>query len=92
MDVSTPEGLAAYREMKARAGRMGGKATAERYGREHMAEIGRKGFAGLARKLGYAGGGRRGALRMIMKKGGIPELPDLSDRELIDLQRSVGLE
>ena len=28
---------------KAQAGRLGGKATAEKYGKEHMAEIGKRG-------------------------------------------------
>lgn len=42
----TPE----LREIKRRAGRLGGLATITRYGREHMAEIGRRGAAVLWRR------------------------------------------
>jgi general stress protein YciG len=51
------------------AGRKGGLACLAAHGREHMARIGRLGFLGLARKLGYAGGSRRGALIELQQSG-----------------------
>jgi hypothetical protein len=50
-------------------GRRGGKATVARHGREHMARIGALGFAALARRLGYAGGARKGAVAFLQRSG-----------------------
>jgi hypothetical protein len=72
-------------------GRLGGKATVDRHGREHMARIGKLGFAALARKLGFAGGGRRGALDRLIRSGKVPAPPDLDADELAALQAEVGL-
>jgi hypothetical protein len=59
------------------AGRQGGRACVARHGREHMAEIGRLGFQGLARKLGYLGGSRRMALAKLLRRGKLRDLgPD----------------
>ena len=59
---------------KARArkiGRKGGKATLARYGPEHFSDLGKLGFAALAAKLGFQGGGRRGALQQLIGSGKI---------------------
>jgi hypothetical protein len=61
---------------KAEAGRLGGKATAKKYGPEHMRTIGKAGFAALRRKFGFMGGSGRGALRWLNKRGRIPAAPD----------------
>lgn len=61
-------------------GRKGGRATLERYGTEHYRELGRKGFAAYARKLGFAGGSRRGALARLLSRGKLADrYPDQSD-------------
>jgi hypothetical protein len=73
------------------AGRLGGLRTVERHGREHMARIGALGFAGLARSLGYAGGGRHGALIQLTRSGKLARPADLTPGELRDLERAVGL-
>jgi general stress protein YciG len=58
-------------------GRQGGRSTAAKYGREHMARIGRLGFAALAKRLGYAGGSRRVALIRLLRAGRLRDLgPD----------------
>lgn len=51
------------------AGRQGGRACFARHGRDHMAAIGRLGFQGLARRLGFAGGSRRRALTILLGRG-----------------------
>lgn len=72
------------------AGAKGGRATLERYGVEHYRELGRRGFAGLARSLGY--GGRHLALARLTAKGRIrPFTPDLTPEELAALYEAVGL-
>ena len=53
---------------KAEAGRLGGLATFERHGVEHMRAIGKKGFAALAT---FARGGRRIALETLAERGKI---------------------
>lgn len=65
------------KETAREAGRQGGRCTLARHGREHMAEIGRLGFASLARKLGFMGGARRGALVQLLQAGKLRDLgPD----------------
>jgi general stress protein YciG len=59
------------KETAAAAGRKGGRSVVAKYGREHMAEIGRLGFAALARKLGFMGGSRRVALIRLLRAGRI---------------------
>lgn len=77
---------------KREAGRLGGRATVARHGTEHMRAIGKHGFLGLARRLGYAGGSRHGALYRLIAKGRIrPFVPDLTEAEMADLYESVGL-
>jgi hypothetical protein len=51
------------------AGRKGGLACLARHGREHMAEIGRLGLAALARRRGFVGGSRLGALQWLISRG-----------------------
>lgn len=68
------------KDAAAAAGRKGGRSTVARYGVEHMRAIGKRGFAALARKLGYAGGGRRGALVKLLGRGKLRDLgPDPSE-------------
>ena len=57
---------------KAEAGRLGGKATVRKYGPEHMRRIGKAGFQGLARKLGFMGGSRLGAIQWLQRKKKFP--------------------
>ena len=57
---------------KAEAGRFGGKATVRKYGPEHMRRIGKAGFQGLARKLGYMGGSRLGAIQWLQARRSFP--------------------
>lgn len=72
----------------AERGRQGGLATLARHGNGHFAAIGRRGFAGLARKLG----GRKGALGLLCRRGKLPGPPDLADDQLHALEALVGLE
>jgi hypothetical protein len=61
----------------AAAGRKGGRSVVQKYGTEHMRAIGKKGFAALARKLGYMGGSRRMALTKLIGRGKLRDLgPD----------------
>jgi general stress protein YciG len=65
------------RATAAAMGRQGGRSTFARHGREHMQAIGRKGFDGLARSLGFAGGSRKGALVQLQSRGRLRNLgPD----------------
>lgn len=48
-------------------GRAGGRATASRYGRQHMQEIGRKGFAAMVEK--HWNGNRRRAVQRLAELG-----------------------
>jgi general stress protein YciG len=57
------------RDTAREAGRKGGLACLAAHGREHMAEIGRLGFAALARRRGFVGGARLGALQFLLSKG-----------------------
>ena len=57
---------------KAEAGRLGGKATVRKYGPEHMQRIGKAGFQAFARKLGYMGGSRLGAIQWLQRKKKFP--------------------
>jgi hypothetical protein len=73
-------------------GRRGGQTTASRYGSEHMARIGRAGFLALARRFGYVGGSRRGAVQHLQGLGRLAGPgPYLSPEHLAALFRSVGL-
>jgi hypothetical protein len=58
-----------------RLGSKGGKATLAKYGRDHFRRLGAAGFAGLARRLGFPGGSRRGALQELIAKGRIRVSP-----------------
>jgi hypothetical protein len=51
------------------AGRKGGLACLAAHGRDHMAHIGRLGFAALARRRGFMGGSRLGTLQFLLSKG-----------------------
>jgi hypothetical protein len=66
---------------KAKAGRVGGRATLARHGVEHFRAIGKLGFAALARRLGYVGGSRLGALQYLTAKGKVPTGPVVSTEE-----------
>lgn len=79
-------------EIARAAGQVGGRATVDRHGIGHMQTIGKRGFSALARKLGYVGGSRRGALRIIQARGGLPAPRDLSPGETAALYASVGLD
>jgi hypothetical protein len=57
------------KQTAADAGRRGGQTTLSRYGVEHYRRLGKKGFAGLARKLGFVGGHRRRALQRLIASG-----------------------
>jgi hypothetical protein len=57
------------RDNAAAHGRAGGLATLTRYGVEHYRRLGAKGFAALARRKGYMGGSRLGALQFLLSKG-----------------------
>jgi hypothetical protein len=58
-------------------GRLGGRSTVQKHGREHMRALGKLGFAALALRLGYMGGSRRSALRRLIKAGRLRDLgPD----------------
>jgi general stress protein YciG len=63
---------------KGEAGRLGGRSTFARHGREHMAEIGRRGFQALAT---FKNGGRRGALARLASKGKLVAFHDRPDHE-----------
>lgn len=69
MSQSTTNGKATL--SPAERGRSGGRATVARHGVEHMRAIGKRGFAGLARRLGFVGSGRRGALSFLASRGKI---------------------
>jgi hypothetical protein len=70
-------------------GRKGGNATFERYGREHMAAIGRKGFAALA---SFARGGRKAALGRLAASGKLARRwPELSEKQTAELYEDVGI-
>jgi hypothetical protein len=61
-------------------GRKGGRSTVERHGTEHMRAIGRKGFAALARRRGFAGGSRLGTLQWLLSRGKLVDRgPDPTD-------------
>jgi hypothetical protein len=69
--------MAFTKETAREAGRQGGRACFARHGREPMAAIGRLGLQALARKLGFAGGSRRGALIKLQQRGRLRDLgPD----------------
>jgi hypothetical protein len=51
----------------AAAGRKGGASTFARYGRSHMQAIGKAGFAAFAKRLGYMGGSRLGAIQRLQR-------------------------
>jgi hypothetical protein len=78
---------------KAEAGRLGGKATARKYGPEHMRAIGKAGFAALRRKFGFnvqdpANGGGLGALRWLRRQGRIAwETPEQQRRATQDFEQ-----
>lgn len=76
------------------AGRLGGKATLARHGTDHFRTIGKAGFEALAKKLGFAGGGRRGAVAFLARhrQGFATFAADLSDAEVAALYRDAGLE
>jgi hypothetical protein len=76
------------------AGRKGGLATLAKYGREHYRELGRKGFEGLARRYGWTGHGRKGALGQLIAAGRLKDLGprDLTPAEYRDLYHQVGLD
>ena len=57
---------------KAEAGRRGGLATVRKYGPEHMRTIGKAGFQAFARKLGYMGGSRLGAIQWLQRNRKFP--------------------
>ena len=59
---------------KAEAGRKGGKSTVRKYGVEHMRKIGKAGFQAFARKLGYMGGSRLGAIQWLQRNKKFPGL------------------
>jgi general stress protein YciG len=52
---------------KQEAGRLGGKATSLKYGKEHFSRLGKKGFKALCRK--FPGNSRRFALMHLNGKG-----------------------
>jgi hypothetical protein len=56
----------------AERGRLGGKSTVRKYGVEHMRTIGKAGFAGLRKKLGYMGGAGLGAIQWLQRQGKFP--------------------
>ncbi len=56
------------------AGRKGGRSTLARYGSDHFRQLGRKGFDGLARKLGFMGGSRRVVLFRLIREGKVKDL------------------
>jgi hypothetical protein len=57
---------------KAEAGRKGGKSTVRKYGVEHMRRIGKAGFQAFAKKLGYMGGSRLGAIQWLQRQRKFP--------------------
>ena len=57
---------------KAEAGRKGGKSTVRKYGVEHMRKIGKAGFQAFAKKLGYMGGSRLGAIQWLQRNKKFP--------------------
>ena len=59
---------------KAEAGRLGGKATVRKYGHEHMRRIGKAGFQAFAKKLGFMGGSRLGAIQWLQRQKKFPGL------------------
>jgi hypothetical protein len=75
---------------KAECGRLGGLETVRRHGREHMARIGKVGFAKVAT---YARGGRKAALGRLVAKGRIqaPWAELTADQEKA-LYQEVGLD
>lgn len=84
--------LAAYRARMAEIGRKGGRATVAKHGAAHMSRIGKAGFEGLARRLGYAGGHRRGALLFLQRCRGFKRPADLSPAEFEALFESLGVD
>lgn len=77
---------------KREAGAIGGRRTVERHGTEHMRTIGRRGFAALAKRLGYVGGHRRTALYLLIRAGAIPPPAELAPDQLAALAAECGLE
>jgi len=59
---------------KAEAGRKGGEETVRRHGIAHMQKIGKAGFQAYARKLGFMGGSRLGAVQRLTRMGKFPGL------------------
>jgi hypothetical protein len=73
---------------KAEAGRLGGKSTVRRYGVEHMRTIGKAGFQAFARKLGYMGGSRLGAIQWLQRqKKFTGQTPAQQARDQADYER-----
>jgi len=84
-----PDPASARKLSKAECGRLGGRATVERHGVEHMRAIGRKGFKALAT---FVRGGRQGALNRLVGKGRLAyfrPVHDLSAAELAEVWAMV---
>jgi hypothetical protein len=81
---------------KRESGRLGGLATFEKHGREHMQAIGRKGFKALCCR--FPGNSRRLALHHLHRKGivqarYIPHQPTpAEDAAVAEMYREFGLE
>ena len=62
------------RENSKAMGSKGGKATLAKYGREHYQQLGRRGFAGLVRRVGCYRA-RKAAVEMLQGKGRLDRFP-----------------
>ena len=72
----------------AERGRLGGRATVKKYGTEHMRTIGKAGFQALARKLGFMGGSRLGAIQWLQRQKKFPgQTPAEQARDQADYER-----
>jgi hypothetical protein len=74
---------------KAEAGRLGGRATFNRHGVEHMRAIGKRGFAALAT---FARGGRQEALVKLVERGRMRfhrPLPPFTEADFEALYESI---
>jgi hypothetical protein len=74
---------------KSEAGRLGGMTTKERHGIEHYRAAGKLGFEALAKRFGYAGGARKGAVLWLQGRGKVQPVRPATAAQIIDLYHQV---
>jgi len=74
---------------RAEAGRIGGMTTKKRHGIEHYRAAGKLGFAALAKRFGYAGGARKGAVLWLQGQGKVQPVPPATAAQVIALYNQL---